>query len=360
MEKRKNAMKMATAFIAGAIAMKLAEVCLVFTACLVIAILLIAFIAINVKRGETFSIKGIITLVVIILVLILTGIWHLSTHLQDEFKAVEPQKQQEIVKDHDQKPEDTSDVQDIQDNSGDTGAQTPVISNPRGYCSEDEKINASFSNVAGLDSSLQLQTTGSNSNTITASDNTQEEAKQDAEIEQAKEEGDTVVENTNTGITAGSSTKPIEEEKDESTKVDLDFDSAIGLESEGETTTPSEGNVKDESQNTLPEASSEEVSTPVEGGMTFEEEVEEEPIVEKVTPVGVTAIDGYEAYINSDIQFQISGDDVVIEGLDGIEYTFSDGLLTISTGTDATVLTVSISNSVSATSFDVVINGIVG
>ena len=94
--------------------------------------------------------------------------------------------------------------------------------------------------------------------------------------------------------------------------------------------------------------------------MTFEEEVEEEPIVEKVTPVGVTAIDGYEAYINSDIQFQISGDDVVIEGLDGIEYTFSDGLLTISTGTDATVLTVSISNSVSATSFDVVINGIVG
>lgn len=359
-ENKKSIAKMVACFVAGIAATKVAEVCGVLAICGLTAIMLIAFIVVNLKRGETFSRKGIITLVVMILALILIGFCHLSTHLQDEFEAVEPPKTSEIVKTHDQKPEDTTTVQDIQDNSGNAGAQTPVISNPRGYCSEDEKINASFSNVAGLDSSLQLQTTGSNSNTITASDNTQEEAKQDAEIEEEKEEGATIVEDTNTGITAGSSTKPIEEEKDESTKVDLDFDSAIGLESEGETTTPSEGNVKDESQNTLPEASSEEVSTPVEGGMTFEEEVEEEPIVEKVTPVGVTAIDGYEAYINSDIQFQISGDDVVIEGLDGIEYTFNDGILTINTGSDATVLTVSVSNSVSATSFDVVINGIVG
>ena len=358
-ENKKSIAKMVACFIAGVAATKVAEACFVLAACLVIASLLIAFIAIHVKRGETFSKKGIITLVVMVLALILIGFWHLNTHLQSEFEAVEPPKPSEIVKTHDQKPEDTSIDEDIQDNSGNAGAQTPVISNPRGYCSEDEKINASFSNVAGLDSSLQLQTTGSNSNTITASDNTQEEAKQDAEIEEEKEEGATIVEDTNTGITAGSSTKPIEEEKDESTKVDLDFDSAIGLESEGETTTPSEGNVKDESQNTLPEASSEEVSTPVEGGMTFEEEVEETP-VETVTPVGVTAIDGYESYINSDIQFQISGDDVVIEGLDGIEYTFNDGILTINTGSDATVLTVSVSNSVSATSFDVVINGIVG
>ena len=86
----------------------------------------------------------------------------------------------------------------------------------------------------------------------------------------------------------------------------------------------------------------------------------EAPVAEEVTPVGVTAIDGYESYVNSQIQFQISGDNVVVEGLDGIEYTFSDGILTINTGSDATVLTVSVSNSVSATSFDVVVNGIVG
>lgn len=354
MEKRKNAIRLATAFVAGAIAMKVAEVCLVLTACLVIASLLIAFIAVNVKRGETFSKKGIITLVVIILALLLTGVWHLSTHLQDEVKAVEPQRQEEIVQEHDKKPEDTSIDEDTQDNSGNAGAQTPVISNPRGYCPEDEKLNSSFSNVAGLDSSLQIETTTGSKNKITASDDAAEAERQDAEINKE----DKVVTDTNTGITAGSSNKPIEEEKDESTKVDLDFDSAIGIESEGEATTPSEGDVKDESQNTLPEAS-EEVIKPVEGEMTFEEE--EAPVVEEtVTPVGVTAIDGYEAYINSDIQFQVTGDDVVIEGLDGIEYTFSDGLLTISTGTDATVLTVSISNSVSATSFDVVINGIVG
>ena len=357
MEKRKNAMKMATAFIAGAIAMKVAEACFVLAACLVIAIALIAFIAVNVKRGETFSKKGIITLVVMILVLILTGIWHLSTHLQDEFKAVEPSRPTEIVKDHNQKPDNTSSVQDTKD-SGNTGAQTPVISNPRGYCPEEDKIAPSFNNVSNQ---LQGQTTtGTTANSITASDNKEETEKQNAEIEAEKENGATIVEDAETGITASSSTKPVVDEvKDETEKVEINTDSAIDIESEGETTTPSTDVVEDESLNAMPEAS-EEVTTPIEGGMTFEEEVTI-PVVEKeVTPVGVTAIDGYEAYINSDIQFQISGDDVVIEGLDGIEYTFSDGLLTISTGTDATVLTVSISNSVSATSFDVVINGIVG
>ena len=360
MEKEKNATKVATAFIAGAIAMKIAEVCFVLAACLVIASLLIAFIAINVKRGETFSRKGIITLVVVILVLILTGIWHLSTHLQDEVEAVEPPKQHEIVKQNDKTPEDTTIVKDIQDNSGNTGAQTPVKSSPRGYCPEEDKLNPTFSNVGGLNSSLQLQTTGTTTNSITASDNKEEAEKQDAEIEEAEKNGDTLVEDAETGITASSSNKPIEEEKDESTKVDLDFDSAIGLESEGETTTPSDGDVKDESHNTLPEASSEEVSTPIEGEMTFEEEDEETPVAEEVTPVGVTAIDGYESYVNSQIQFQIDGDDVVVEGLEGIEYSFNDGILTINTGSDATVLTVSVSNSVSATSFDVVVNGIVG
>lgn len=359
MEKRKSAIKMASCFIAGAIAMKLAEACFVLAACLIIAVTLIAFIAINVKRGETFSRKGIITLVVVILVLILTGIWHLKTHLQSEFEVVEPPKQEEIVKTHDQKPEDTTTVQDIQDNSGNSGAQAPVKSSPRGYCPEEDKLNPTFSNVGGLNNVLQGQTTtGSTINSITASDNSAEAEKQDAEIEDSKEEGATIVEDAETGITASSSTKPVVDEvKDETEKVEIDTDDAIGLESEGETTTPSEGNV-DESQNTLPEAS-EEVTTPIEGEMTFEEE--ETPVVEEtVTPVGVTAVDGYESYVNSQIQFKITGDDVIIEGLDGIEYSFSDGLLTISTGTDATVLTVSISNSVSATSFDVTINGIVG
>ena len=356
-ENKKSIAKMVACFVAGIAATKVAEVCGVLAICGLTAIMLIAFIVVNLKRGETFSRKGIITLVVIILVLILTGICHLSTHLQDEFEAVEPPKTEEIVKTHDQKPEDTTTVQDIQDNSGDTGAYTPVISNPRGYCPEEEKMTTSFNNV--VSNQLQGQTTTGTTNTIIASDNAQEEAKQDAEIEDAKEEGATIVEDTNTGIVAGSSTKPVvEESKDETEKVEIDTDDAIDLETEGEATTPSEGDVKDESQNTLPETS-EEVNTPIEGEMTFEEE--ETPVVEEtVTPVGVTAVDGYESYVNSQIQFKIAGDDVIIEGLDGIEYSFSDGLLTISTGTDATVLTVSISNSVSATSFDVVINGIVG
>ena len=179
-ENKKSIAKMGACFIAGVAVTKVAEACSVLAVCGLITIMLIVFIVVNIKRGETFSRKGIITLVVMILALILIGFWHLSTHLQDEFEAVEPPKTSEIVKTHDQKPEDTTTVQDIQDNSGDTGAYTPVISNPRGYCPEDEKLNSSFSNVAGLDKTLQLETTtGSTFNTITASDNKEEAEKQD-------------------------------------------------------------------------------------------------------------------------------------------------------------------------------------
>lgn len=93
------------------------------------------------------------------------------------------------------------------------------------------------------------------------------------------------------------------------------------------------------------------------------EDIVEEPVVEEVEvveAVAVTAIDGYTTVVGSQIQFQVSGDDVVIEGLDGINYTFSNGILTIDAGSEATVISVCVSNSVNAVDFNITVNGIIG
>lgn len=107
----------------------------------------------------------------------------------------------------------------------------------------------------------------------------------------------------------------------------------------------------------LPEVEEPEIEVPVED----QEEVEELPElpVEEKKAVSVEAIDGYTTTVNSSVQFAIEGDDVVIDGLDGIEYNFSNGILTINVGAEATVLTVEVSNSVNTVTFDVMVNGII-
>ena len=81
---------------------------------------------------------------------------------------------------------------------------------------------------------------------------------------------------------------------------------------------------------------------------------------EKVKPVKVNPVDGYTATIGSTIQFNVEGDDLLIEGLEGYNYSINNGVLSIDTGDEATVLTVCISNSVNEITFDININGIIG
>lgn len=92
------------------------------------------------------------------------------------------------------------------------------------------------------------------------------------------------------------------------------------------------------------------------------EEVEDTVVeeVETVEAVTVTPVDSYTTTVGSQIQFQVTGDDVVIEGLDGIDYSLSNGILTIDAGSEATVISVCVSNSVSSVNFDITVNGIIG
>lgn len=100
---------------------------------------------------------------------------------------------------------------------------------------------------------------------------------------------------------------------------------------------------------------------PVIDNAATQDEVKEEvetKVEETKKAVEVKAIDGYETYVNSSVQFKISGDVDSIDGLDGIDYSFSNGVLTINTGSEATTLSVDV-NGVNTVSFDVTINGIV-
>ncbi|MBR2785699.1 MAG: hypothetical protein IKD74_06950 [Clostridia bacterium] len=99
--------------------------------------------------------------------------------------------------------------------------------------------------------------------------------------------------------------------------------------------------------------------TKVEENNTKNVEVVETVEVKSVEAVKVSAIDGYTGTVGSTMQFKISGDDVRIDGLDGIDYSFNNGVLSINTGSEATVLTVEASNSVNTVAFDITINGIV-
>ena len=99
--------------------------------------------------------------------------------------------------------------------------------------------------------------------------------------------------------------------------------------------------------------------TKVEVNNTKNVEVVETVEVKSVESVKVSAIDGYTGTVGSTMQFRISGDDVRIDGLDGIDYSFNNGVLSINTGSEATVLTVEASNSVNTVAFDITINGIV-
>lgn len=106
-----------------------------------------------------------------------------------------------------------------------------------------------------------------------------------------------------------------------------------------------------------------EINNEAKGNVVVEEVKEDNTkneVVEtkSVEEVKVVAIDGYTATVGSTVQFKVSGDDVKIDGLDGIDYTFNNGVLSINTGSEATVLTVEASNSVNTVSFDITINGI--
>ena len=67
---------------------------------------------------------------------------------------------------------------------------------------------------------------------------------------------------------------------------------------------------------------------------------QEDKAEKKETPVSITSISGARAFAGDSVQFKVEGDVASIEGLDGLDYDFSGGYLTVYTNpSEATVIT---------------------
>lgn len=392
MKEKKDAMKVAIGFIAGITAVKLATMsCLVFTVCMVISILLIVFIAISKINGDKFTRRGIVTLVVAIVTLLCVGCYHrYFCHDMVETPEVVAEENTEVSEEELEVPEEeTTEV---------TEEVSSYKARPEmGYCPEDEKVSDETTNTR-KNAEEQVQKETDEPAHITGENNEAYKAEIDEAVEEAKENNANIgsIDVEGTDVTTVVETKPQEEPERTEEKAELDKDEAVEIKNEGEspsTNIEAEEKVEDveasddktlddmleestteiteDTTSETTEETTEVVTTPANGNVSIEEvtevendsnviDVEESVELPEVEKVSVEPIDGYDTVVGSQIQFKINGDDVVIDGLDGINYQFNNGILTVDAGDCATVITVTVSNEVNSISFDINVNGIVG
>ena len=198
-----------------------------------------------------------------------------------------------------------------------------------------------------------------------------------AEIEDAKDEGKDV-EIGKDGDTGIIEDIPTEEEKEESSNTEgslLDDDKLSQMlpEKEEDSTNSiidntieevEEDSTNDIIDNTIEEVEEDSTDDIVDNAA---EEVEEDSTnnivdntTEEIEKLSVTPIDSNSTTVGSDIQFRVTGEEVTFNGLEGFNYNYSNGILTIKTGSEATILTVEAVDATGETIlFDININGIV-
>ena len=391
-KQKKDAMKVAIGFIAGITAVKLATMsCLVFTVCVIVSILLIVFIAISKINGDKFTRRGIVTLVVAIVTLLCVGCYHrYFCHDMVETPEVVAEENTEVSEEEPEVPEEeTTEV---------TEEVSSYKARPEmGYCPENERVSSETTNTRkNVEEQIQKET--EEPVHFTNENNEAYKAEIDEAVEEAKENNANIgsIDVEGTDVTTVVETKPQEEPERTEEKAELDKDEAVEIKNEGEspsTNIEAEEKVEDveasddktlddmleestteiteDTTSETTEETTEVVTTPANGNVSIEEvtevendsnviDVEESVELPEVEKVSVEPIDGYDTVVGSQIQFKINGDDVVIDGLDGINYQFNNGILTVDAGEFATVITVTVSNEVNSISFDINVNGIVG
>lgn len=383
--KENSAVRTAETFVAGAAAMKLLEV-----GCIPLMVGVVAFIATtiwivkSIKSGKgnlTRKAKVLmVALAAISTISLIYGIYH-KLNCHNNF-VVDETTNEVVTEDTTEEPvveEPTEEVEEPTkvEASNTIAGKTTIV---RGTCPAEDRIQVTYGNIGDTDSKAP-NTTSSDTKVL---DPTKETLK--VKGEDKSEGSDGIISET------GKTTPKAEEKDSEEPKTDMDKSSATEVRSEESKTEESkaEGNKAEEEKteekkpqevsddeldnmlketetiNTLPEIGLVEIDTEVYPKADTDSDEVEEPaqkdeVIEEVKEkaVVVTAIDGYVGNINSTLQFKIDGDNIKIDGLDGINYTFNNGILNINTGDESTVLTVEVSNSVNTVSFDVVINGVV-
>ena len=389
--KENSAVRTAETFVAGAAAMKLLEV-----GCIPLVLGVVAFVATTVwivksiKAGKgnlTRKAKVLmVALAAISTIALFYGIYHkMYCHNNSAVEA-----QNDVVTEttpdstEEQEPvaeEPTEEVEVEASNAGKAVAS-------RGYCPSEDRIEVTYGNVGGSNSGAN--STSANTNVVDPAKETlhvkaEDKSAQDEEIAKDVENGKEKTELSD-GIIA-TTDKTTEEKSDNENsneeKATMDKTDAVEVKSEEdkkENNTEEKKSDETEAEEVKPnEASDDELDAMLKATETIEttpeiglveidaevypkadEVVEEKPELKpEERAVTVEAIDGYVANINSTVQFKISGDNIKIDGLDGMEFSFDNGILNINTGAEATVLTVEVSNNVNTVSFDIVINGVV-
>ena len=382
--------------VAGAAATKLLEV-----GCIPLVLGVVAFVATMLWIVKTIkSGKGNLTrkakvlmvaLAAISTISLIYGIYHkLNCHNLNVADEATNEVVTETTSDTDEKPVEEEKEEPTEDvDSKVETSNAGKITTSRGYCPQEDRIEVTYGNVGGNNSGAN--STSANTNVVDPAKETlhvkaEDKSAQDEEIAKDVENGKQKTELSD-GIIA-TTDKTTEEKSDNKDsneeKATMDKDNAEKVTSgEDKKEEPKEEKAEESKPS---EASDDELDDMLKATETIEDlpkidfvevnaevfpkedtkDVEEKPadeIVEEVEQtekaVEVKAIDGFTGSINSTMQFQISGDNIKIDGLDGLEYSFNNGYLNIQTGAEATVLTIEISNSVSSVTFDVSVNGIV-
>lgn len=384
LKEKNSTLKNVELVVAGAAATKLLEVgCMPLVLGVVAFVATMLWIARSIKSGKgnlTKRAKLLMTvLAAISTIALFYGIYHkMYCHNNSAVEAqndvvteTTPDTEEPVVEEPTEEVEEPTKVEASNTN---TGKSTVV----RGTCPAEDRIQVTYGNIGDTDSKAP-NTTSSNTKVL---DPTKETLK--VKGEDKSEESDGII--SETGKTTPK--KEAEEKDSEEPKTDMDKENAEEVKSEESKTEESKEEKSEESRaeekkpqevsddeldnmlketetiNTLPEIGLVEIDAEVYPKADTDSDEVEEPadeVVEEVKEkaIEVEAIDGYVATVNSTVQFKISGTNVKVDGIDGIDYTFSNGYLNINTGDESTVLTIEVSNSVSSVTFDVIVNGIV-
>lgn len=391
LKEKNSVVKTAETFVAGALATKLLEV-----GCIPLVVGVVAFVATTVwivksiKAGKgNLTRKAKILMVALAAISTMALIYGIYHKMYCHNSAVEAQNDvvTETTPDTEEKPEEEEKEEPTEDvDSKVEASNAGKVVTSRGYCPSEDRIEVTYGNVGGNNSGA-ANTTSTGVALVDPAKETlhvkaEDKSAQDEEIANDVENGKERVELSD-GIVATKekTTDKTTEEKSasEEEKTTMDKTDAVEVKSEEdkkENNTEEKKSDETKVEESKPaEATDYELDAMLKSSETIETTPEiglveidaevfpKDEIIEEVKPeekaVTVEAIDGYIGTINSTMQFRIDGDNVSIEGLEGMNYSFNNGILNLETGSEATVLTVEVSNEVSTVSFDIVINGVV-
>ena len=336
--------------------------CGVLTLNILLAIATIA-LANSMKVRKNFSRKfRVIVGGAIIFLLLGIGVYHAAnchkvvlTEKNDS--AVVDTTKDEVPVQEEQKVEDKKETPVVSKGTDRSGS---ITYDKNGYAVQDKKDEVTFHNVQNEDGSKgSTSVEGQKEQTFEAP--SKKESEKDIVFSQPEEKSSNETKEAKEEEAPKSNGNVVTDQK----KSDEMFEEAFKEETKSNQTVKSEATIKDsakkaetKSSTTTNETTKPETKEAPKTSTQASSEKQEEKRESIQKPIRVEALDSYSAYVGESIQFKIEGENVQFEGLEGMDYVYNKGILTIECGEYATVLTVRVFNNSNSVDFNVYINGL--